>query len=371
MKRVLFYAKDPGGANAIIPLIKKMQSQYQILLYGKDVALNRYKAYNLQGIDIGKECSSISLSGIEELLKKEKPDFIITETGGFDNIKKYLWICSEKLDIPSFGILDQWVNCVVRFAKFDLENPDYRKYEKVFECLPTRIMVMDEYAKKIMVKEGIPEEKIIVSGQPYFEQVKEDIESITENNIVETRKRWKCKKDELVFVFASEPITKHYKSLDGEYGYSEQTIFYALHSALEKKAREKGKKVKVIIRPHPKEDMEWWESNLRDTDYISYLIDNSTDSKIVIKSADVVCGMTSMFLIESAMCQKQVLSIQIGLDTESDFILEKMGILQSVLTQAELGQCIEQILEGKYGVCRMDIPAGATDKVMREMERWL
>ena len=373
MKRIVLFSRDPGGANTIIPLVKPLMEKYEVLLYGKDVALEKYQMEQLQGKDILEECKEITLETVEAFLKKHSPDFIITGTSADDYAEKYLWKSGEKLGIPSFAILDQWVNYGIRFSRYGVNQIEEYWKQKTFEYLPEKIIVMDEYAKKCMIKEGIEADKILVCGQPYFEHFVKNVQRISDKDIENCKKNWGVQKNEICILFASEPITKTYQTKDGKgaFGYTEQTIFRVFQKILETKAESLMKKVRVLVRPHPKEDREWWNMVLKDTEYVSYQLDIIKDSKVAIKSADYICGMTSMFLIESAICQKPILSIQIGLNCENSFILEKKGVLESVFQEAVLEKKIVNLLEGKYPVCNVELPLDASGKIICEMERWL
>lgn len=374
MKKVLLCARDPGGANTIIPLVEKLSLKYEVLLYGKDAALEKYRQYQLEGKDIVKECKTIEKEEISRFLKEKKPDFIITGTSADDNTEKFLWSEGKKLGISSFAILDQWVNYGIRFSRYGVSEIEEYWKDKTFSYLPTRIMVMDTYAKACMKQEGISEEIITVSGQPYFDQFLKDMAQITDKTIVRCKEQWNVKKDEIVIVFASEPISKTYRVEEGEdgvWGYTERTIFQVFRNTLEKVASQKKQFVRVMIRPHPKEDRAWWIEQLHDTQYVSYGLDSTKDSKVTIQSADVICGMSSMFLIESAMCQKPILSIQIGLKRENSFILEKKGVVKSILEETVLEEALGKIITRQYPVCNIEIPQGADDRIISEMERWI
>lgn len=374
MKKILLCARDPGGANTIIPLVEKLSQKYEVLLYGKDTALEKYKQYQLEGMDIVKEVKDIEKEEISRFLQVKKVDFIITGTSADDNTEKFLWNEGKKLGIPSFAILDQWVNYGIRFSKYGVSEMEKYWKDKTFPFLPTRIMVMDSYAKECMKQEGIPEEIITVSGQPYFDQFLKDMEQITDKTVERCKEQWSARKDEIVMVFASEPISKTYRIEEGEdgvWGYTERTIFQVFRNTLEKVARQKKQHVRVMVRPHPKEDRVWWEEQLTDAEYVSYGLDSTKDSKVTIQGADVICGMSSMFLIESAMCQKPILSIQIGLKQENSFILEKKGVLKSILEEPVLEEALGKVIERQYPICNIDIPQGADDRIISEMERWI
>lgn len=374
MKKILLCARDPGGANTIIPLVEKLSQKYEVLLFGKDTALEKYKQYQLEGMDIATECKTIEKGEISRFLQEKKPDFIITGTSADDYTEKFLWSEGKKLGIPSFAILDQWVNYGIRFSKYGVSEIEKYWKDKTFPYLPTRIMVMDSYAKECMKQEGISEEIITVSGQPYFDQFLKDMAQITDKTVERCKEQWNARKDEIVMVFASEPISKTYQIEEGEdgvWGYTEKTIFQGFCNTLEKVARQKKQHVRVMVRPHPKEDRVWWEKQLTDAEYVSYGLDSTKDSKVTIQAADVICGMSSMFLIESAMCQKPILSIQIGLKQENSFILEKKGVLQSILEESVLEEALGKVLERQYPICNIDIPQGADDRIISEMERWI
>lgn len=81
---------------------------------------------------------------------------------------------------------------------------------------------------------------------------------------------------------------------------------------------------------------------LRD-DNVMLEMDKENDSFSVMKSVDLVCGMSSMFLLESMICQKPVLSIEIGLKRDNPFILDRIGYCKSILSEEELQKKLGQI----------------------------
>jgi hypothetical protein len=181
-----------------------------------------------------------------------------------------------------------------------------------------------------------------------------------------------------VITFASEPLSKVYKETDCSphfLGYNERTILKELLSSLQEiQSRNPARTTALVIRLHPKQE----DGDLVDlTDMgeggnIRILFDRSIDGALLIAASDLICGMSSMFLIESFIMKKPVVSIQIGLNRKNPFVLDRMGALKSVLTQNELRRSLEDALNGIRGVDHNYRPvANATAEIINEMERVL
>ncbi len=94
---------------------------------------------------------------------------------------------------------------------------------------------------------------------------------------------------------------------------------------------------------------------------ITLAVDSENDSFSALKSADLVCGMSSMFLLEAMICGKQVVSVAIGLKRENPFVLDKTGQCKSVLSEEDLQERIAQAFRQRGVV-------NATDKVLQLIE---
>lgn len=336
--KILFLARDPGGANAIVPIILSLNEKFNVAViareYAKDIFEKNGIAYELiQG--------EISKNTIREVLEETAPQLIITGTSADDFLEKYAWLAAKELNIKSIAILDQWVNYGVRFSEYSLCDIERFEADHKMAYLPDYICVMDEIAKQGAKADGIPESIIRITGQPYLEIFKDQLLHISRDRIMEIRDFYGVKDEDKLVVFASEDISKTYDDdIDNPYwGYNEKTIFPKIVNAL-KEIKLFDSKIQVVIRPHPKEEIEYWKRYAKDNNY-DCIIDNSLESKEVIVASDLIIGMQSMFLLEAVLAEKPVMSVQIGLKRKNPLVLCKLGIVQTVYDEKELYGCIE------------------------------
>ncbi len=381
MKKVMFFARDPGGANEIRPVYEKMKEKYQTLLYAKEFAFERFQDENLPVKELGT-CGGETYEDILAFLKEMNPDAVITGTSLDDFTERYLWKAAETLHIKAFAILDQWVNLGIRFSGCDYSRAEEYHRRREHPYLPYRILAMDELAKEQLLKDGVSEDKIALTGQPHFDMVRDQFRRARQ---VYDRMRWNV-------VFVSEPLHQDYDNnseAESYWGFNEKSIFGSLYRSLEYLAEANACKIRLIIRPHPRENRKGWEQVIKEMgkDSVTLEMDTVNDSFSVIKSADLVCGMSSMFLLESIICGRSVVSIEIGLKRENPFILDRTGHCRSILSEEELqkkllqvysssedenakiprGGVLENIIGYPKGICN------ATEEVVRlveeEMER--
>lgn len=375
MKTVMLFARDPGGANVIMPVYDKFKTKYRTLVYAKEFALKRLRDNGIPAKDIEEECTAGTYGDVMYLLKRQLPDIIITGTSLDDFTERYLWKAAEELQIKSFAILDQWTNLGIRFSSCDYSREEEYHRHPQHPYLPYRIFVMDDLAKKMLEEDGIESDRFILSGQPHFDTVRD---RFLRASRIYSGDRWNV-------VFVSEPICQDYDGCDGDtlyWGYNERTIFDNLYCGLKKVAACCGCKIRIIIRPHPRENPEYWKQVMkkRGSDDIEIGIDTANDSFSVMKSADLICGMSSMFLLESMICGKTVLSIEIGLKRDNPFILDKTGYCKSILSEGELIDHLKRAFSRKdggegqdteEGAYRIGYPKGvenATDKILQSIE---
>src|SRR5574344_942831 len=145
--KIMFYAHDPGGSYAISPLIMPLKGKHEVFVFGND-----------SGLKILNEAQEFEWS----LIKTINPDLIITGTSANDFTEKYIWKEAKRLGIKTIAILDHWCNYGIRFSKYGLINID--KFNKHCDYLPNYIIVMDNFAKQEMIKDGVPAEIIYPLG---------------------------------------------------------------------------------------------------------------------------------------------------------------------------------------------------------------
>ena len=352
MKKVLLFSRDPGGANTIIPLYKPLKENgYKVYLFGKDVALKKYQDNGLDNANnIMDYITNVDAIEIQKFIKNLNPDIIVTGTSADDFCEKYIWQASENLNIPSVAILDQWINYGVRFSKYNVY--DFEKYQKhkSLDYLPTKIFMMDDFAIKEAIEDGLPEEKLVATGQPYFQTVQEKAKKISKEEIEFIRANYGIRKEDLFIIFASENLTESYNDPISSIGYSELTILENLLKSLQELNSDKKRNIFCLVRPHPKEKLDKYKklqkSNL--TNNIKLMIDRKFSSAEIILSSDLLCGMSSMFLLESILLKKPTISIQIGLKKDNPFILDRINILKSILDYDNLLESIDFQLNTSY-----------------------
>lgn len=337
MDRILFFSRDPGGANVIAPVIKYITGRYQTIVYAKDYSVSCLRSEGIDCKDLSEEFPEITEDSVCDFIRKKNPKAIVTGTSLNDFTERYLWKVGEKLGIPTYAIMDQWIHMGIRFSPFDYNGLAEYENHHIFKYVPSNILVMDELAKQILAEEGIPEAKIVVTGQPHFDVVRSRYKSAVVN-----RSDYRCVR----VLFASEP-----KLADNEatyWGYDEQKIFAYIYKTVCRLQRGLEKNIELLIRPHPRENPVEWEAVIEkcnvDGAGIKVLVDHTEDTFSLLKSVDVVCGMSSMFLIEALLCNVPTVSCLIGLKQESPFIFDRLGIYKSCKNMDELYQQLEAVI---------------------------
>lgn len=378
MRKVILFSRDPGGANVIIPLVNPLREKgYIVKLFGKDYALTKYKQVELDGINIDNYLEDVTVVSLTKFLQKEMPDIIITGTSANDFTEKYLWKAAEKLKIPSFAILDQWMSYGIRFSEFNLSQIDKYNVEHMHCYFPTKILVMDEYAKEMMVEDGIEISRVKVVGQPYFNYLFDKAQSINKQEILDYKMSINCFDDDIIVTFATEAISQTYnedsKALES-IGYTDKTILYEVYQCIKSISFNYNKKIKLIIRLHPKDESSTYIdflSRIEDKD-IEVTIDKDTDTLLIISASDIICGMSSMFLIEATILGKPIISAQIGLKGQNPFVFNQNGLMAPILTHNELYTALSNLIVNKsYCKYCLEFNRDAIKKIIKLVEDFI
>ncbi len=330
----LLFSRDPGAANNIAVISQYLhQNGINILLCGKDAAIEVYNKFKLPCAEIN------SLTDIKKILLREKPDWVLTGTSADDESDILFWKFAKELQITSFAILDQWINYLVRFSHYNVEDLKNRT-DIPIEHMPDFILTMDNYSKKEMIEVKFPAEKIKVCGHPWLSQFS-----------TKTINKRQASLNPIYIYFASEPIQETYKELkeNSYWGYDQESVLIELADVLDKVAKKTPININLILKLHPKNN-QILMSNIVDklnSQFQKININISKQSGIdeIINQKGIVIGLSSMLLLETTISNIPTISFQPGLKREDPFILSRMGLKKTVTTQVELEKEIITLLE--------------------------
>ncbi len=148
--KVLFVAKDMGGANVALPLAKVCRGKGDdvvVITEGLASAMfekENFSLYFKGTINFSEEPFTLDA---KKVLLKSRPQLIVCGHGGPINLEREFAIAANVLRIPLVAIEDFW-NCSIRL-----------------EARPDLVLTLDEYAASLAHK-AYPRAKIVIVGNP-------------------------------------------------------------------------------------------------------------------------------------------------------------------------------------------------------------
>lgn len=373
-KKVLFFSQDPGGTNALIPIIRELGGTSYIAVIGKDSAIPIYERKGIPFVPINKITNRFDTESIKKIIADYQPDMVLTGTGAADFFERYIWAASRELFVKSVAVLDSWCYYGLRFSNYTFKEIEKYEAKREIMYLPDRLLVMDQDAKTACVKEGIDGSIIYPCGQPFFQELSESFAQLDQKDVVFYQQKISSGDKKKIIIYASDNLSDSFPP-NGRifWGYDEKTIFLDILSAIEKVCTKKEKYV-LVIRPHPKEKKGTWEKVIDNLDVkeLKVIVDGTVKEEIAISSADLVIGMWSMFLTESIIAKKRVISVQIGAKRQAPFILEEKGLFNPILDKRELESQFKRYFSGEdIGNIRWNVDMKAVEKAKKYIQKFL
>ncbi len=371
-KKIMVYSRDPGAANCVMPVFKLLSElpDYQIDLIGKDYALKKYADAHWPAQDLSQLITEINQQSVADFLKTGQYDLIFSGVGSSDLADRLIWRSAQQLQIPTVVILDQWLNYRSRFS-LDPAKTDPGQADLI---IPDKICVMDELAKAEMIREGFDPKILVVTGQPYFETVPVRQLALGEEGKRKTIETLNLSEESFKIIFVSEPIKEFYP--DDYLGYNQLTILKKLIAAVEGIIKEYQRlKVDLVIKLHPRNNPAIFNdllAEIKKIDRLKITIDGFLSPDQALAIANLLVGMSSALLIEAAILNKPLVSLQIGLKKQDPFILSRLGKTKTVLTEAELLLRLNDAINGKLDN-KIDfiLTAGSALRVKRVIDQIL
>tara|TARA_B100001559_G_C16499640_1_gene622649 strand:- start:3037 stop:4017 length:981 start_codon:yes stop_codon:yes gene_type:complete len=291
---------DPAGFNIICSIIdklieanKKTNSDFKVFTNQEGIIDKKYSPYI--------KVINNSLESIEDEIDKFLPEIIFTATS--INNFEHLWrISSKKKKIRVESIVDHWTGIKKRFSHSNkLVYPD-------------TIFLLNDEAKKIAISEGVPEEIIRISENPYYEKVKNFKPKISRmaffNHI-------KIKPEKKIILYVSDKIK--YSPITSDLGFDELSIFENVLQSLgsiqiESKNRLDG--FILLVKLHPRENEKKYLHYISKNENINIKLIKHIDPLLINYFSDIVIGSFSNMIIESYLLNKSLFRVQIGLKGE-------------------------------------------------------
>ncbi|MBI3524673.1 MAG: hypothetical protein HY066_09120 [Betaproteobacteria bacterium] len=330
MKKIIVaIAGDPGGANALAPVLLRLRqmgiAQIQALAYREALPLWSKHGLVPESID-----SEEGLRILEERLPGANLLLTATSVNGVDRERDAI-TTARRLGIPSLALLDFWSNYRLRFIDRDGKLN-----------LPDRIAVMDILAADEMVAAGFPAERLEITGQPAFDGLAAQLAAFSPDRRVQLRRELGLADGDCLVLYVSQPLTALYGTptqTRETIGFDEREVLALCVETLVQLATRLHRRVVMAIRRHPRESEVTPPS--AQGKWFHAVIWNDVEKSEAVLSADLVLGMSSILLLEAVHLGQIVVSVQPGLKTPDTLPSNRDGSSIAVTEPASLEQALE------------------------------
>ncbi len=331
---ILVAAHETGSANALVPVIRDLSSfpkiRVQILATGDAPRIFREEGIPYRQIELPEKRDAGFLRTADRLLEDFAPDLLILGTAWEKNLEKAFLELAPARGIRSLSIVDNWSHFRERFLK--ATGPG--------SAFPDRVAVVDEHAQEQALKEGIPPERLVITGQPHLESVVEKVKSpVVVRQAAALRQRWLAafspEKIRLV-LFVSEPFSIYSASSTPYHrGYTEVEALEGLLEAAGDVERNRALRVQVVVKLHPRESQSCSPMAVAAASK-GITTEKEAPGLASLIASDAVVGMASMLLFEAALAGRPTVSFEPNGKEEVAFHGSRIGAVAKASSVQEL-----------------------------------
>jgi hypothetical protein len=328
----IFVFSDPAGANSVLALIDRLiengynAENYLVFTDSLGVFSDDYKELVIK--------QAIEPDQINQLLTKYNPDYLFSATSIHDYEHQWRKL-ANRLNIKTIGFIDHWTNYLERFSF---------KNETIF---PDEIWVINEIAKKEAIQAGIPERLITISGNPYYEKVKNFSPEISKKDFFLSHKLDPIKKS---ILFISDDIKKSFPSNENGdciLGFDEYAVLSDIligFTKLKKDRQIDFGNYQLVIKLHPRATENKFKNVLNELkpEGLDTFCLKQCEPLTLNYYSDYVLGMFSNMVTESMLMKKKLLRVEIGAKKEDIFKFKSS--LNRITSRKDLEPALEKLI---------------------------
>jgi hypothetical protein len=357
---IVIVAGDPGGAAALIPVIRRLRDdpRFKLRLLSYRQATGLWRAVGFSPTVLPDQ--PIAATDAALLVKDASALLCATSVNGIDHERRLI-DAARTMGVPSLALLDFWSNYAPRFRDGDGR-----------EIRPDRIAVMDTLAARQMAAAGFSPKQLVITGQPAFDRPS-GFQCPPSARRAAVRARLGLSPATRLIVFASQPLAALHRQLSGNplaLGFDESRVMRGLRNQL---ARSRLP-VTICLLPHPREPAGKWHPAQAARPAVVIAPRGLAPGQLAA-AADVVVGMNSAFLIDCCQQGLPTLSLQPGLRGEDPLPTNAWAASRSVQRWSRLRPALESLLvAGMPGgrwlqQRRLPLYGGSATRVIHELER--
>lgn len=295
LKKLLAVAGDPGGARALLAVLKYLSIKHEPFSIIDHGYLGREAPREWPRISLPPDVSG---DQCEYYFKDEHVPVFIFASSVTDALPLHLARIAKRFGVPVIHLLDHWGNYTKR-----LETDGKQR------LLPDIYAVMDELALLEAKREGIPENILKITGHPCLSTIADELSEFQKVSREKRLETWGFSPEKFLIIFISEPIGQDTTSghlTQWNEDYTEKNILQDVIEYFQPYSEH----VQFGIVVHPRENPETlkniWERSSR---LLQGGILHILDGRQAIFLADGVIGMSSILLYEAWLIGRPVLSI--------------------------------------------------------------
>ena len=355
---VVCVSNDPGGGSAVLPVVRELGERgHNIWSYlaGPSVDIFRYKAPEL---DYEAVEDDVSPNLAQSLLDQKETSILVSASGTYNKVEHTFRVAARALGIPIVAVCDYWYDYSASFGR--------EQSGVLVQSLPDIVCVPDEISRSDLCREiGFAPNNVVVTGPPALEDSVCSFHAASDMNRDKWRRKYDVGKEQTTIVFFSDafytgPNGLYEEAAEGKlfddsgqsiFGYTPPEILENLINVLVEESTRIGRKVNLLVKPHPREHPEKLISILdaMEDQLVTANLLTNVPAVELMSVADVVFGMGSVVLIESALNGKPTISLQIGLLEQDIFdpcMGNTLGYTIPVFDKAKLKLVVSKVLDG-------------------------
>lgn len=296
-ENVMLAFSDPAGAKAVLAFANLEREKFRSVVAVSD------RVYEFYG-DFGIDVERYQTKPAKEWLCTTNVEVLITGTSLPQTLEIDLILEANKAGVVTISFIDHWINMVKRFRVGNsLVLPDW-------------ICVVNERMRQIALNDGLPEEKLVIEGNPYHQFLKlwypqQSRDSFLKNISLPSGSRY--------LLYAPEPISKF--ELDKQFGFDEldglKMIVDALSPSLDTDKY-------IVVKGHPNQNHAVFLEYLAEFINPKIIYLDSGDFPTLIFYSECVIGFFSNSLVEAQVIGKRVIRPLMKLRSSADDVLEEM-----------------------------------------------